>query len=97
MSDYRETSNPVKAFVGGLTDVFVWIGRGSSKNEKDRDIVDGIVVGDKEKAAVSVEELADAIRQEYDKNYLWTGDINDALYEVWARRRYTYSTYLWYR
>lgn len=29
-----------------------------------------------------MEELEAGIRKEYDKNYLWTGDINEALYEV---------------
>lgn len=34
------------------------------------------------KAGLSVDELEAGIRNEYAKNYLWTGDINEALYEV---------------
>lgn len=29
-----------------------------------------------------MDELEAGIRNEYVKNYLWTGDINEALYEV---------------
>lgn len=34
------------------------------------------------KASLSVEELEAGIRNEYAKNYLWTGHINESLYEV---------------
>lgn len=40
----------------------------------------GLVI--RKKAGLSVEELEAGIRQEYAKNYLWTGDINEGLYEV---------------
>lgn len=37
------------------------------------------------KASLSVQELEAGIRNEYAKNYLWTGDINESLYEVRLR------------
>ncbi len=40
------------------------------------------------KAGLSVEQLETGIRQEYAKNYLWTGDINEALYEVRGHHRH---------
>lgn len=82
VSNYRQTSGPVKAVVGGLTDFFVRIAGGSDGGEdivRD-DAPDGGLV--ESKGPLSVQELEAGIRGEYAKNYLWTGDINEALYEV---------------
>lgn len=79
VSNYQQTSDPLKALVGGLTDIFVWIsgGREDTTDGKDMSTASGV-----EKGALSLEDLEAGIRQEYAKNYLWTGDINEALYEV---------------
>lgn len=78
VSDFEKTSDPVKAIVSGLTDVFVWLSGGESPSTE---VPDGDDVGFG-KEPLSLEELEAGIREEYAKNYLWTGDINEALYEV---------------
>eukprot|EP00904_Undaria_pinnatifida_P002753 jgi/Undpi1/12479/HiC_scaffold_5.g02150.m1 len=70
VSEFEQTSGPVKAFVGGLTNLFVGFSAGE---EESAPVI--------EKAGLSVDDLEAGIRQEYVKNYLWTGDINEALYE----------------
>ncbi|CAM9256832.1 unnamed protein product [Ascophyllum nodosum] len=75
VSDFGQTSGPVKAFVSGLTDMFVTLS-GEDK-EAYSDKKSGII----RKEALSVSELEASIRREYAKNYLWTGDIDDRLYE----------------
>lgn len=82
VSNYRQTSGPVKAVVGGLTDFFVRIAGGSDSGQDigHDDAIDGALV--ESKGSLSVQELEAGIRGEYAKNFLWTGDINEALYEV---------------
>ncbi|CAM9722081.1 unnamed protein product, partial [Laminaria digitata] len=73
VSEFEQTSGPVKAFVGGLTNLFV------SFSADEETSAPGIQ--NKVKTGLSVGELEAGIRNEYAKNYLWTGDINEALYE----------------
>lgn len=78
LSNFEKTSNPVKAVVSSLTNMFVWI---SGEFITD-DLVQGADRDNPERSPLSVEELEAEIRQEYAKNYLWTGNINENLYEV---------------
>ncbi|CAM9599588.1 unnamed protein product [Scytosiphon promiscuus] len=75
VSEFEQTSGPVKAFVGGLTDLFVIFSGGDNADATTT------ISDESPKAALSVGELEAGIRQEYAKNYLWTGDINEGLYE----------------
>ncbi|CAM9281205.1 unnamed protein product [Choristocarpus tenellus] len=73
LSSYDRTSGPVKAFVGGLTDLFVgWNGRNPSLDVTSPPPL---------KSALSLLELEAGLEEEYAKNFLWNGDINQDLYE----------------
>ncbi|CAM9235226.1 unnamed protein product, partial [Ectocarpus sp. 12 AP-2014] len=74
VSEFEQTSGPVKAFVGGLTDLFVRFAGGDEDSE-------ALSADTSAKASLSEAELEAGIRKEYAKNYLWTGDINEDLYE----------------
>ncbi|CAN0121822.1 unnamed protein product [Ectocarpus sp. 6 AP-2014] len=74
VSEFEQTSGSVKAFVGGLTDLFVRFAGGDEDSE-------ALSADTSAKASLSEAELEAGIRQEYAKNYLWTGDINEDLYE----------------
>ncbi|CAM9441313.1 unnamed protein product, partial [Ectocarpus sp. 12 AP-2014] len=74
VSEFEQTGGPVKAFVGGLTDLFVRFAGGDEDSE-------ALSADTSAKASLSEAELEAGIRQEYAKNYLWTGDINEDLYE----------------
>lgn len=77
-SGYGQTSDPVKSLVSGLTNFFVKIA-----DRPGKDPVTGASLGAAvDKPPLSIEELEAGIRKEYANNYLWTGDINEALYEV---------------
>ncbi|CAN0048869.1 unnamed protein product [Discosporangium mesarthrocarpum] len=72
LSSFGATSGLVKAIVGGLTDIFVGFSGGGDVKVSSSPVV---------KAALSLEELQAGVRGEYANNYLWTGDINENLYE----------------
>ncbi|CAM9546102.1 unnamed protein product [Pylaiella littoralis] len=73
VSDFEQTGDPIKLIVGGLTDLFVRFAGGRD----DPLLVDTTA----SKASLSLQQLEAGIRNEYAKNYLWTGDINESLYE----------------
>lgn len=77
LSSYGQTGDPVKTFVSGLTDFFVRI-----SDRPGEDTGRSSLGAAADKPPLSVEELEAGIREEYAKNYLWTGAINEALYEV---------------